>query len=133
MEEQIILSETAILANTKGFDIIQTIRTTSLLYNKIGEHIYYANYGFQYSGLSDGYISGPTQSFLQKWLRDTHKMKVLVVIVVKKNKDNDEEEYYRPMWGYRLKDKWFNDDYYEKYEDALEIGLQKGLENLIIP
>ena len=93
MEEQIILSETAILANTKGFDIIQTIRTTSLLYNKIGEHIYYANYGFQYSGLSDGYISGPTQSFLQKWLRDTHKMKVLVVIVVKKNKDNDEEEY----------------------------------------
>ena len=37
------------------------------------------------------------------------------------------------MWGYRLKDKWFNDDYYEKYEDALEIGLQKGLENLIIP
>ena len=57
-----------------------------------------------------------------------------MVIGTKINEDNEEEEHYRPMWGYHLKSKWFNggDEYYEEYENALEIGLQKGLENLII-
>ena len=78
-----ILFETAKLAKEKGFDLIQSFGNVSLLYTKGGEPLAYTNYGFMFSGLSDGYISGPTQSFLQKWLREEHDIHTSSFPVVK--------------------------------------------------
>lgn len=52
-----------------GFDQIQSFGNVASLYDKKGNHVFYTNYGFMYSGLSDGYISAPEQSFMVEWLR----------------------------------------------------------------
>ncbi len=78
MKDQLITFETAKLAKEKGFNIIQRYGTESSLYDKDGKHVYYSNYGFMYSGLSDGYISAPTQSILQKWLREIHNIEFVI-------------------------------------------------------
>jgi hypothetical protein len=66
----------------------------------------------------------------QTWLREEHGMIVLVVLRVSYDDNNEEKEYFAPLWGYSLKDKWLekSDLLYEKYEDALE----KGIENAMI-
>jgi hypothetical protein len=61
VKEEIISIETAQLAKGKEFTSIQEYGIEASLYNNKNKHVYYANYG-----LSDGYISAPTQSFLQK-------------------------------------------------------------------
>lgn len=123
MKDQLISFETAILAKEKGFNIIQRYGTESSLYDKDGKHIYYSNYGFMYSGLSDGYISAPTQTLLQRWLREEHNVIVLVDvflgkfickvnnIIVTNNRTGDILKY-------------------DTYEKALEIGLIKGLNRI---
>lgn len=123
MKDQLISFETAILAKEKGFNIIQRYGTESSLYDKDGKHVYYSNYGFMYSGLSDGYISAPTQTLLQKWLREEHNVIVLVDvflgkfickvnnIIVTNNRTGDILKY-------------------DTYEKALEIGLIEGLNRI---
>ena len=65
MKEQFISYKTALLAQEKGFDII------------CGEESYFKN------NASDGWdserIEKPTQSLLQKWLRDKHKIFIYCV------------------------------------------------------
>lgn len=123
MEDRLIPFEAAILAKEKGFNIIQRYGTESSLYDKDGKHVYYSNYGFMYSGLSDGYISAPTQTLLQKWLREEHNVIVLVDvflgkfickvnnIIVTNNRTGDILKY-------------------DTYEKALEIGLIEGLNRI---
>lgn len=74
MKEQIISFKTAKLAKKKGYHITPRYGNEASLYSKSGEHVYYTNYGFMGSGLNDGYIPAPTQSLLQKWLREEHGM-----------------------------------------------------------
>jgi hypothetical protein len=63
----------------------------------------------------------PTQSLLQKWLREVHKIVVLVERL-ESQLDESENKYYPVIW--RGKD---TVGYFDNYEDALEIGLQEGL------
>lgn len=59
-----------------GFDVVQRYGNETSLYSKSGEHIYYMNYGFMYSGLNDGYISAPTQSYVAQWFEDNYKLMI---------------------------------------------------------
>jgi hypothetical protein len=124
MEEQYISFKTAKLAKKKGFGLIQRFSSIALLYDKTGKHCCYSNYGFMYSGLSEGYISAPTQTFLQNWLREKHGIHI--------------EIYANASgWGYILTKingttiKEIEDDiFFDSPEEALEIGLELSLKRI---
>lgn len=100
MEEQLILSETAKLAKEKGFNI----RDPKYWYPNV------------------------TQSLLQKWLREVHKVLVFPFIA-----------WNLITWGYNIhfidsKDVYeeldkrvYHGANYKSYEEALESGLQEAL------
>lgn len=72
----------------------------------------------------DDSISRPTQSLLQKWLRETHNIHVCpfdefneyILLINYYNGQGDKGEI------------WKHKGPYKKYEEALEIGLLEGLE-----
>lgn len=127
MIEQLIEFETAKLAK-KGFDMFQRFNNSTSLYDKMGNHVYYMNYGMMYSGLSDGYISAPTQSFLQKWLREKHS---LFIDIYTDCTVNEILGFKYNLNGWRIIASQFEEEdisgYEETYEDALEQALFKAL------
>lgn len=126
MRDELITFDTAKLAKEKGFNTIQRYGNEASLYTKKGKHTYYSNYGFMYSGLSDGYISAPTQSLLQKYLRKIHKIDVEAPLVYKLNTRKYLVRVYKNNTEIILP----TFHYYKSYEEALEIALYQAL-NLI--
>lgn len=124
MEERQISFKTAKLAEKKGFDLVQRFGNVALLYSKSGQRVPYTNYGFMYSGIFDGYISAPTQTFLQNYLREKYGIHI--------------EIYANASgWGYILTKtngttiKEIEDDiFFDSPETAIEIGLELLLEEL---
>lgn len=150
MKEQLINFETAKLAKEKDFNILQhsyyfedgEFKENSLK----GTNGYYGEeYEFNLSEFNEnwndkwltkktgdrcfgcskqkGYLetfSAPTQSLLQKWLREVHNIHITVTSISQES------------WQYHIqkpKDK-LGDNYdedYENYEKALEDGLQEAL------
>ena len=139
MKETIVSFPVAKLAKEKGFDEIcysyykneelklgpfcKTI--TSNLYGKRTEIFKYTN------SENDNHITAPTQSLLQKWLREEHQ------INVESNYLPNIQKYrclYVPMTmdipnkeKYSLRSKYYGIDNHETYEQALEEGLQEAL------
>lgn len=127
MEEQKISLETCVLAYEKGYPLG---RITHL--NEDRSLIKYVEYTYV-----------PTQSLLQRWLREKHDIHVSVNVRFHEKKTNGVvmyayeistlENYYDGI-GDNL-NHWLQglgeyDPLYhthEKYEEALEIGLQEGL------
>ena len=71
-------------------------------------------------------FSAPTQSILQKWLREVHD--IHVTILPWKDHNGNEEEYENKIYKFRpmiINNKTF--DQYDTWEQALEIGLQESL------
>ncbi len=130
LKEDLISFETAKLAKRAGFWFDGNTNNwldTTLPYLKDGTR----RIDFTYHG---EYYSAPTQSLLLKWLREQHGMLV--------------ESHYKTFGvkscnGYfylcATKKDWKTDNYfgrtifegYEKYEQALEVGLQVGLKIVI--
>jgi len=130
MKEQLISFETAKLAKEKGF-------TEECLHfyckNKVCDHIEEPyEYGFRVNGNKDskdnlGYgitWSAPTQSLLQKWLREKHDINLRVASNSKTSHFpvNELLGLYKTI-GYNQKDTKI----YKTYEEALEQGLQEAL------
>lgn len=133
MKEQLIDFETAKLAKAKGFNQIVGIGVKYNLgqyYNHKGE----LNGAFSIEHLrsivnkeeanSEPIVAAPTQSLLQKWLREVHSIIVSVDIgddrtyfisltVISHNSNGDN------IWGN-----------YKTYEEALDNGLQEALEQI---
>lgn len=123
MEEQLISFETAKLAKEKGFKV-----KCNLYYSKSG--------AIKQRAIKEVRIEAPTQSFLQKWLREEHKLEICVFKAVTRS-----EEYYITMLsdfnsGYMdfkyieegvfiVDQKYFTD--FPSYEEALEKGLYEAL------
>jgi len=117
MEETKVTFETAKLAKNKRFDIETHTVDYMLNGNYVGER------GACISCTE--YALAPTQSLLQKWLREIHNILIDVgssfngysVEVMTKDSNN----------------KWLNMEFssdneqYETYEEALEAGLQEAL------
>jgi hypothetical protein len=131
LKEDIISFETSKLAHKASFifkgrtnDWLQT----TLPYHEDGKR----NIDLTYEG---EYYSAPTQSLLQKWLREKHNLLVEInfrtfgvssgngyfYMVERKNKD-------KSMNNYIGKDVWSG---FETYEQALESGLQEALKIII--
>lgn len=127
MEEQIISFETAKLAREKGFNEITRYYWEEGT-DGHGPGLFEGDEGLQNMDLMSTYIkdgksygewSAPTQSLLQKWLRDVHRKYVYVI------PDSIEDENNI---------KWFHNTIltssatlYNTYEEALEAGLYEAL------
>ena len=132
MTEQLVLFETAKLAKEKGFD-----EPCNDCYNSFGnllsngwcEYIddNEVTYPFGVKSLKEGDILRPTQSLLQKWLRETYNIEAYVVPTYY-FKEKEYQGYYgkiddiQPLTGdlggyIRL----------DTNEKSLELGLQEAL------
>ena len=109
IEEQIISLKTAKLANNKGFN---------------AECDYFYNMGSNYKLQNDLIIrtgddliyEAPTQSLLQKWLREKYNL----IVWVYPSKDND-------FFQFEINNKIIFSNQSKTYEQSLEIGLIKAL------
>ena len=102
MKEQLISFETAKLAKEKGFNI------------KI------------YKNTIDYELNPPTQSLLQKWLREVHKIHIEIEIAADEELVNIIPFIYQ-ISIYKQKEGYFPRDFYNTYEEALEEGLLEAL------
>jgi hypothetical protein len=132
MGEQLIGFETAKLAKEKGFDEICYVSLWWDIKNERSQ-IYphwHSNMGAPRNSIisnsKKGLISAPTQSLLQKWLRDIHNIHTSI------DNNNSEE---KGKWCFDLHKLpagviylWKRGDpVYNTYEDALEEGLFQAL------
>ena len=114
-EDDLVTYETALLAREKGFDIDCGWKLRKL-----------EDGSFTHTNCSELGIEQPTQSLLQKWLRETHNIDVWVA----KIGTTSEKKYYFQIMN---KNSWINTDNsnstrFLRFEDALEIGLFESLQ-----
>ena len=110
MKDQLISFDVAKLAKEKGFN--WNVKTFIMNDNY--------NYAFDYEkGIVADFIKQPTQSLLQKWLREEHKLSV--------------EVYFNNGWSYDICDLETNlqnisEPYeYKTFENAFEVALMVAL------
>lgn len=113
MTDTLISFETAKLAKEKGFDINQLSKYTSN--GKIADRV------FDF----DNYCEAPTQSLLQKWLRDVHQLLILIDV------DTIFSEFIYSIWKISSDEEFElvkeDSNYNLIYEDALEQALIEAL------
>ncbi len=134
MEDQLISFETALLALEKNFDELcldtYNIQTKKLIgrykidYEDIvDEESFKEEFEVKNSTLNLEYaIAVPTQSLLQKWLREKHNIYLISIPWKDHQADVNDKYKFRPMIVGR---KTFKE--YSTYEEALEKGLQEAL------
>lgn len=127
MTEQLINFETAKLAQEKGFDIRSEYFYTDLfglchlegdgdfLFNSKGQHKYDCNGEFE---VGNRYYV-PTQSLLQKWLRETHKIEIAIQWF-----DNC---YIKAVNKKPFKANTYKVEGFQNYEETFEIALSEAL------
>lgn len=124
MEDQIISFETAKLAKEKGFDEKCSVLTYTNQKDVNYKIPQYRNSKSQNSHLS-GMITLPTQSLLQRWLREVHNIHIRITPFIGGGSGIDEVFEVEILNFYKdLKQIGF---VYDKYEDALEAGLFEAL------
>lgn len=138
MQEQIIVFDTAKLAKEKGF---RNVDFTMHFYTKhnskmfgVDEHgraytiknIYKKLYtcGEHTTLNTKNVIEAPTQSLLQKWLREVHG---IVVTVSHWTKQPVNSEIWKNCFDYNFQDDDHGTTPHKTYEEALEEGLKAGL------
>ena len=112
MEEEIVSYDTAVMSKERGFNTYTTYwysvkdRTPTL----DGDRMFALEY-----------LQAPTQSLLQRWLREERFLLVYCI----------PNESVAGMWHYKVEDAWTtNEDlseHYATYEQALEKGLMEAL------
>lgn len=119
--DQIINFDTAKLAKEKGFDV-----ESESYYDEDGELWYDMDFPSLQSTKIGKYYNVPTQSELQKWLREVYNKHIQIALATNPRK----------CFIYFVQDdkgvtiKWNTDPelIFDTYEEALEVGLQKALE-----
>ena len=152
MDKDIITLDTAILAHEKGFkfifkDIDDDWKADYYEPNNIRYH--YHRDSKKYYPLSDYYsdtnqniqqywdkehphIDAPTQALLQKWLREIYNIDVQSYLITMEYNGRELEIIEEKEYFYRIYIKGItqfigNTNYKNKYEAALEEGLQQAL------
>jgi hypothetical protein len=104
-----------------GFNIRPDFGRETSLYDKVGRHTFYSNYGFMYSGLDEGYIYAPLKSQVFRWFREKYNLKPQLTTSF------GEWDFYIPESEYNdipireSSDKW-------DYEEAEAFCLKKLIE-----
>lgn len=144
MEEKIVLFETAKLAQEKGFNVAITTYynkgkkpyvTTSCDYQSDRDAISNWNNGQgSYPTLAENVeCSAPTQTLLQKWLREVHNIDIEpYLILMEKGNREIEQDFNCKEYTYKLKLKGIQQwtsvrGTKPTYEEALEHGLVEAL------
>jgi hypothetical protein len=124
MKEQLVTFKTAKLAKEKGFDIPCENFYTEYLDDDVTDLFNYeeqrgSGFAELYRNDKEFKYSAPTQSLLQKWLREIHNLIISVNYnhSIKKYCATFDETYYYE----------FPYDWYNTYEEALEEGLKEAL------
>lgn len=125
MEEELISFETANLAKEKGFDTTfgfafyfdeEKWVPSLYIYTKEEKHLY---------------IARPSQSLLQRWLREVHNIHIYIEPFWANEKVSKNikitPESYCPWVIYDYIEEDDAPEFYETYEQALEAGLQEAL------
>jgi len=131
MDNQLITFEAAILAKEKGFDgLCYDAYNSKGMLNSNGwcEYIDDADTEFPISSknLKDLDMLAPTQSHLQKWLREKHDIFVRVYF----SAFSSERIFYGFEYNFTwcANEEWTKDEgIYDTYEEALEAGLINAL------
>ena len=137
LEEKLISFETAILAKEKGFKNAcdgfvnkdnEYIFMPDLLYPNNSEFSHNSEEDpevVEWKELMNTLVLAPTQSLLQKWLREVHEISIKI------------DDYYtnsRVRFDYNVCELGSQEDnpvgIFETYEEALEIGLQEALKQI---
>lgn len=135
MEEQLISYETAKLAKEKGFD-----EKVYREYDKSGYLRCTSKSADVVLGPYDELLKSteypaPTQTLLQKWLREVHNIEVLIsrippeaVLASKNNGKNILKNYNCYVWSFNNNPRIANNGSFQDiYEEALEITLFEAL------
>jgi len=119
MKEEIITFETAKLAKEKGFEITWLKDYFDLKDNRqYGQCVVFSPELYSYD--DENHIGLSTQSLLQKWLREKHKIAVLVTLCPDNyGYDIIRDESFVEIIKYKRN--------FLNYENALEEGLQEAL------
>jgi hypothetical protein len=114
MKEELISFETAKLAKEKRFDV-----SCRVLYNKDGSKVLNNRHTMRnnLTFVDDSKISAPTQSLLQRWLREVHELNLYISLSGTKE----------ISWFWSINDKEYQDGSSNTYEQALEAGLLEAL------
>ena len=131
MEEQLITFETAKLAKEKGFPKLEVNG-----YPKIATG--YTKEGIETIVMDRSYYyQAPTQSLLQKWLREKHNIEIQIftmgVFMDKSTQPHSDFELSNGFNKYHFGgnfDKTTSSLGYKTYEEALEKGLQESLKRI---
>jgi hypothetical protein len=110
MKDELIKFETAKLSKEKGFN------------EDCGWLLHKDNDG-SYTNCDDLGYNQPTQSLLQRWLREVHDIHI---IIESSNQVGVKHNFYNYLIWLRYE----SFDVYKTYEEALEVGLIKALELL---
>jgi len=78
IEKDFVSYEQSLKLNKLDFNELTRFGSETSLYNKEKNHVFYANYGFMYSGLSDGYILAPLKSEVFRWFREKYGLKFYI-------------------------------------------------------
>lgn len=126
MKNDVVKFETAKLAKEIGFDIIDGVyfytRDETLMGSKFRGYSYLKEMMETKDSMLRGNIVAPTQSLLQRWIRETHHIDVIISSNLM-------------GYGYIIYNRYppknhTNNNLYQHYEQALETGLVETL-NLI--
>lgn len=121
MKEELIQFETAKLARNKGYDekSIYFFREDTKLFSFFGCPTCNSNPG----NTSDFVCSAPTQSLLQKWLREVHNIHIKIHHFTEQPMD---DEIWKDCYQVFIND-IAKHPYTKTYEKALEKGLFEAL------
>ena len=125
MKNQFVTYDIALALNGLGFDEISRFGSEISLYTKEGKHTFYANYGFMYSGLSDGYIYAPLWQQVFDWfLNQSILIEVFPV--------DDWDHWTFRIYGKDISSPFYKMydgcDEYDTYEQAREQSILKAIE-----
>lgn len=120
MKKQLISFKTAKLAKEKGFPQDSCLH----VYDENGKQSRIVR------SIKENEIDAPTQSVLQKWLREKYNCHIYIEPIwnsTEEAKDPLGEPNYMPwvIFGWIEEDE--EEEYYETYEEALEAGLKQAL------
>jgi hypothetical protein len=125
MKDQLVSFEVAKLAKEKGYSIVNpSTEYVNGFYSEDG--IEYRDFEMQEEDYDRGdYYLRPTQSLLQRWLRDVHDIDVYIIPNGDRDKSINKRLYHPQIW--------VRDDYQTElhskhtYEESLEKGLAEAL------
>lgn len=124
MKEPLISFETAKLAFEKGYPVFNNFSKSNFYNRRTKNLIYFGRTGQQ---TKEHLYGAPTQSLLQKWLREVYKIHVEVKTY---SCSMPEEFTYSVSILLKSYGSWIEIDSYLNYEEALEKGLQEALKIL---